>query len=125
MKKLLPVICLWLIAACSKKDGTAADTAVPGVVINSPANGQVFTGGATVTITAAITDDTRLTEVHVHILDNTTSQLLIDIHRYPNTAAYTLNETFQAQSGINYTIKVIAVDRSGKTGTQTVLVSVN
>ena len=76
-----------------------------------------------VNITASISDDTRLAEVHVHISDNTTGQLLIDIHRYPNAAAYALNETFQVQSGINYLIKIIAVDRAGKTIGQSVTIT--
>lgn len=95
------------------------------IVLTSPSNGQIFTPGATVNITADITDNIKLAEIHVHIFNYATGQLLIDIHRYPNAAAYTLNESFQVQSGINYKIQVIAIDNSGNSETQTILVMVS
>jgi hypothetical protein len=127
MKKILSITscALFLVVACSKDNKTVDDDFLPMIVLSSPSNGQVFTGGATVNITASITDNIKLAEVHVHISDHATGQLLVDIHRYPNAAAYALNESFQAQSGINYTIRVIAIDRSGNTEMQTVQVTVN
>lgn len=117
---------LFLMVSCSRNNGTVADDdLLPVVVLNAPANGQVFAGGSTVNISASITDNNRLAEVHVHISDRATGQQLIDIHRYPNASAYTLNETFQVQSGINYTVRVIAIDRAGNSGSQTVLIMVN
>lgn len=126
MNKILPLVCLlFFLAACSKKDGAAADTAVPVILINTPVNGQVVTGGSMVNITAAITDDARLAEIHVHISNNATNQQLIDIHRYPEAASYSLNESFQVQAGITYLIRVLAIDKSGKTGSGSVLVTAN
>lgn len=114
MKHLFVIACLLAITACSKSDSNGGDNALPTLMLNTPTNGQVFTGGSAVNITASISDDTRLAEVHVHISDQATGQLLIDIHRYPDAAAYSLNETFQVQSGLSYAINVIAIDRAGK-----------
>jgi hypothetical protein len=126
MQKILFIACCFFLAAgCAKDSGTTADNTQPVVVLSSPVNGQVFTGGATVNIAAAITDNVKLAEIHVHISNQATGQLLIDIHRYPDAAAYTLNENFQVQSGINYTIKVLAIDKSANEGTQTVSVTAN
>lgn len=126
MQRILFITCcFFVVAGCSKNSKTADDDIVPVVVINSPANGQVFAGGATVNITAGITDNTKLAEIHVHISNQASGQLLIDIHRYPDAAVYALNENFQVQGGISYTIKVLATDKSGNQETQTVSVTAN
>ena len=99
------------IGGCSKNN-TEPDRELPVVAITSPANNEVFSAGETVNITGNLSDNRKLTEVHVHISNNTTGALLIDIHRSPVTATYQLNESFQTQAGINYKIQVIAKDNS-------------
>jgi len=63
--------------------------------------------------------------VHVHISNNTTGNLLIDIHRNPGSGSYTLNESFQTQAGIQYKILVIAKDNSANEGRATLEISSN
>ena len=100
-----------LPGGCSK-DNTEPDRELPVVAITSPANNEVFSAGETVTINGDLSDNQKLTEVHVHISNNTTGALLIDIHRSPGAATYQLNESVQTQAGINYKIQVIAKDNS-------------
>ena len=100
-----------LLASCSKSN-SVKDNELPVVIITSPNSDQLFSAGETVNITGTLSDNQKLTEVHVHISNNSTGTLLIDIHRNPEAAIYNLNESFQAQAGINYKIQVIAKDNS-------------
>jgi len=105
---LLVVISL---VGCSK-DNKEPDRELPVIAITSPSNNEVFIAGETVNITGNLSDNQQLTEVHVHISNNATGALLIDIHRNPGTTTYRLNESFQPQAGINYKIQVMAKDNS-------------
>jgi hypothetical protein len=64
-------------------------------------------------------------ELHIHVSDVFTGALLIDIHRAPETSSYSLNESFQAQSGIDYKIQVIAKDNSNNENRASVEISTN
>jgi hypothetical protein len=115
---------LLFLISCSKNEDTT-DNELPVIQLTTPVNNQVFTGGQTVSVTGSISDNSKIAELHVHISNNATAQLLIDIHRYPASASYSLNESFQAQAGITYKIQVIAVDKSANQETQSVLISAN
>jgi mRNA-degrading endonuclease toxin of MazEF toxin-antitoxin module len=125
MKWSLYSAVMLLFVSCSKKSGSESDNQLPVVTLSSPTNNQVFTAGQTVNITGTLTDNKRVAEVHVHISNHDTGDLLVDIHRNPGTASYTLNETFTVQSGIHYRIQVIAKDNSANEGRATVEVSAN
>ena len=116
-------IAILLLASCSKKGGNSADNELPVVQLSSPANNQSFTAGQTVSVAGTVTDNKGIAELHVHISNNATAQLLIDIHRYPGTSNYVLNESFQVQAGITYKIQVIAVDKSGNQQIVAVLIT--
>jgi hypothetical protein len=117
------VLCLALLGACSKNGKNEDDNQLPVIQISAPANNQSFTAGQTIAISGIVTDNSSVAELHVHISNNTTGQLLIDIHRYPSTSNYTLNESFPVQAGITYKIQVIATDKSGNQGNSSVIVS--
>lgn len=126
MKKILTYcICLLFIGGCSNKSDQVDDKELPVIQLTSPGNNQVFTVGQTAAITATITDNNKLALVHVHISNNGTGQLLIDIHRSPDGNTYALNETLQVQAGIQYKIQVVAIDNSANQQTQSVLISSN
>lgn len=124
MNLILPFISLILLQACSKNE-KASDNELPVVTITSPNNNQVFSAGETVTIKGTLSDNQKLTEVHVHISNNSTGTLLIDIHRNPGAATYSLNESFVAQGGINYKIQIIAKDNSANENRSTVEITSN
>jgi hypothetical protein len=127
MKNYFVLVLIFVFAACSKDSSEKdnRDNELPVVTISSPDNNQVFNAGATVIISGSVTDNKEIAEVHVHISNNTTGQLLKDIHRYPATGSYPLNESFQTQSGVNYKIQVIAKDDSANENRATVEVSAN
>ena len=113
-----------MLAACSK-NGNVKDNELPVVSIITPGNNQVFSAGETVNITGTLSDNQKLTEVHVHISNNSTGTLLIDIHRSPGSATYSLSESFQTQAGINYKIQVIAKDNSANENRSAVEITSN
>lgn len=115
----------FLLPACSKNKGGSDDKQLPVIQLSSPANNQIFTAGQIVNITGTITDNDKIAEIHIHISNNNTAQLLEDIHRFPSAASYSLDESFTAQTGITYKIQVIAIDKSGNQQIQTVMVTAN
>ena len=126
MKNYPVFLLLFVFLGCSKdEDNTEQDNELPVIVINSPDNNQVFNSGDRVIITGSVTDNKQVEELHIHVTDIFTGALLIDVHRAPQTSSYSLNESFQAQSGIDYKIQVIAKDNSNNENRASVEISTN
>jgi len=126
MKKTIPYyILLMVLVSCSKDSKQSNDKELPVIQLTSPSNNQVYSGGQTANITATITDNNKLALVHVHIYNNGTGQLVMDIHRSPTGSSYSLNETLQVVAGTEYKIQVVAIDNSANQQIQTVLISAN
>ena len=125
MNKPWIIICFIGVVSCSKNSGSSSDKETPVIQLVSPTNNQVFNPGDNISITGTITDNDHIAELHVHISNNSTGQLLVDIHRYPGAATYALNESFTAQAGIPYKIQIIAVDKSANQKNETVTVITN
>lgn len=111
--------------SCSKKNGGSDDRVAPVIALSSPAQDQTFAGSQPVAITGTITDTEKIAEVHVHISNTDNGSLLVDIHRYPGTGNYTLNETFTIPANGTYRIQVIAKDNSANEGRTTVSINSN
>jgi hypothetical protein len=109
---------------CSKKPDTG-DTTAPSITIISPSNNQQFNIGQTISTVANATDNNQVTELHIHVINKMTGALLRDIHSYPNKPSGTVQDSFPADSGIAYTIQIIAKDPAQNTATAKVDVSVN
>jgi Bacterial Ig domain len=126
MKLLFSGIALLLLCTgCSKDSADEKDIRPPVITITSPVNGQTFTNGQSINITGTITDDKYIAETHIHITNNTTGNLLMDVHLYPASAITTFNQSFTAASGIIYKIQVIAKDRAVNEARSSVEVSCN
>ena len=125
MKRLIFILVIVFLGCSKDEDNTEQDNELPVIVINSPDNNQVFNGGARVIITGSVTDNKQVDELHIHVSDVFTGALLIDIHRAPETSSYSLNESFQAQSGIDYKIEIIAKDNSNNENRASVEISTN
>lgn len=131
MKRILKTIVSFLLitlimsSGCSKKSTGNNDRELPVVTLQTPTNNQSFTAGQTIQITGQISDNNRIGEVHVHISDLVTGNLLVDIHRYPDAATYSLSESIVATAGVEYRIQVIARDNAANEGRSTVNVTVN
>ncbi|MFT3676486.1 MAG: membrane lipoprotein lipid attachment site-containing protein [Chitinophagaceae bacterium] len=126
MKK---IFCILLIAAtltgCSKDNGGSNDRVAPAVTLSSPVADQAFASGQAIAITGTITDSQKIAEVHIHISNSDNGSLLVDIHRYPGTGSYSLNETFMIPGPGTYRIQVIAKDNSANEGRATVNITGN
>ena len=126
MKHYLAILLVFVFLGCSKdEDNAEQDNELPVIVINSPDNNQVFNAGARVIITGSVTDNKKVQELHIHVSDIFTGALLIDIHRAPEASSYSLNESFQAEAGIDYKILVIAKDNSNNENRASVEISTN
>jgi Bacterial Ig domain len=119
------LVSVMLLTGCSKNSSGEKDTSLPVITINNPVGGQVFTAGQTITISGSITDDQYIAEVHIHVTNNNTGALLMDVHLFPGSNTASFNQSFTASSGINYNIQVIAKDRAVNEGRSTVEVSCN
>jgi Bacterial Ig domain len=100
-----------LLCACGKP-AAEKDKIFPVVAISSPANGQTFTPGQPIPINATILDETYIAEVHVHVSNTNTGELLMDVHEYPAGKTGNITQSITAVSGVNYKIQVIAKDRA-------------
>jgi hypothetical protein len=125
MKRFYILLIICIAGSCTKNNGSASDKELPVIQLLLPANNQVFTAGQPVNINGLITDNGKLAEVHVHIYNNGTGQLLIDINRFPDTGSYTLDETFQSVAGIQYKIQLVAIDKAANQQVTTVFVTVS
>jgi hypothetical protein len=72
-----------------------------------------------------VTDNQYISKVHIEISDLTTDAEYLHVHIHPASKSYAYNQTFAAQSGTSYKIKVIAEDPSANTFSKQVEVSCN
>lgn len=121
----LLLVLFFSLTRCSKSGSSEKDNTAPTIALTSPTAGQIFNSGQTISISGNITDNAKLVEVHIHITNKTTGKLLVDIHRYPGASNYALDETYIAEVGIQYNIRILAKDNSGNEGNATVDVSSN
>ncbi len=121
---LLAIYTAILLTACGKP-AAEKDKIFPVVSISSPANGQTFTPGQPIPITALITDETYIAEVHIHVSNTNTGDLLMDVHEYPAGKTGNISQSITAVAGVNYKIQVIAKDRAVNETNSTVLASCN
>jgi len=91
----------------------------------SPLNNQHFNAGETITTVASATDNNEVTELHIHVINKATGELLRDIHSYPGKTTGTVQDSFAADAGIIYTIQIIAKDPAQNLATAKVEVSSN
>lgn len=120
-----PVLLLILAAACSKDPQTAGDDQLPVITIQSPVANQVYTAGQPVVISGNITDNQYIAEVHIHVTNTGTGDLLMDVHLYPASGTMSFNQSFTVAAGNNYRIQVIAKDKAVNEARSTVNVSCN
>ena len=120
---------LLLIFACSRKDSgdpnNGRDTTSPVITIVSPLNNQKFTAGQNIQVSAIATDNLKVTLLHIHVLNKTTEAILRDVHAYPDNKTGTVQDSFVAQAGLTYIIKVTAFDAAQNPATAQVDISVD
>jgi hypothetical protein len=122
---ILLIIVTALSISCSRNKESDRDKVFPVITINTPANGQSFTAGQSIAISGTITDNEYIAEVHIHVSNNNTGALLMDVHLYPASASSGFSQSINAVAGINYKIQVIAKDRAVNESRASVEVSCN
>ena len=123
-KLILFLTSLVFLASCSKKSG-GEDTSPPLITIVSPLNNQVFTAGQTIQITVNASDNDKVTELHIQVINKTNGNLLRLIHSFLGQANGTAEDSFIAEAGVTYIIEVLAQDPAQNLTTSKVEVSGN
>ena len=118
---LAPIV---LLAACAK-DKEAADTELPVITMSSPANNQFFSAGQSVNITGTVTDNIKIKQVHLEIINAATGSFISHEHFVPAAASYNLSKTFTALASTNYILKIIAEDGAGNLAKTEINISSN
>lgn len=123
MKCSLFLLFIVLFFACSKESGQEKDYEAPVIILNSPTNNQVFTGGQTILITGSVTDNKYIKEIHIEITNLSNAIEYLHIHIHPDTNSFTFNQAFTLQSGIVYKIRVVADDASTNSTAKSIEIS--
>ena len=124
-KLILFLTTLVFLATCSKKSGDSEDTSPPVITIVSPLNNQVFTAGQTIQITVNASDNDKVTELHIQVINKTNGNLLRLIHSFLGQANGTAQDSFIAEAGVTYIIEVLGQDPAQNLTTSRVEVSGN
>lgn len=116
---------LIFIFGCTKESGSDPDEIPPVVSITSPSANQVFEGSSKVSIEATISDNTKLGEIHLEILNKATNTLYTHEHFLPTESTYHLSSSFDIPSQTSFEITIEAQDGGGNHTEATVTVSAN
>ena len=109
MRKNLLYVLLPLLFSC-KKDNEGSDSQMPVIMLTAPPNAQTFSAGQPVPVTANGSDNQKIREIHLEIINTTNGAFITHEHYTPGTASYQINRTFTAQAASAYKIKVEAED---------------
>ena len=110
MKKNLLYLLLLFLFSCKKENDEAGDSQMPVILLTAPPNAQTFSAGQTVTVSASVSDNQKIREIHLEIINTTTGAFITHEHYKPGTASFVVNRTFTAQAASAYKIKVEAED---------------
>lgn len=125
MGKLFLILLLTTVAACSKKSGGEKDREAPAIVVTTPVDNQVFTGGQSMAITGSVTDNKYISQIHIEISNFQTGQEYLHVHIHPDAASFNFNQAYTVASGIEYRIRVIAEDASSNSSVKSINVVTN
>ena len=110
-----------LFLGCSKDE--AEDTEAPSITITAPTNNQSLPAGE-VHVKGMTSDNAYINQAHVEVYDGAGAEV-IHVHIHPATKNYAFDQTFTAQSGKSYKIKVIAEDPSANSSTKQIDITCN
>lgn len=132
--RLLAFFVVWVmmlgLCSCGKTtvegtEGDGRDTTRPIVVIVAPISTAPVNAGDKIRIEATATDNVKLTELHIHVTNAISGAILRDIHSYPGQPTGVVKDSFPAQGGLIYQIKIISFDPSQNLGSAQIQVPVN
>jgi Bacterial Ig domain len=114
-----------LLSGCSKNSQSNKDTELPVITLDTPLNNQNFADGQTVTISGAITDNQYIAEVHIVVSDLATGDLRVHAHLYPASTAASFSQDFTVNTGVDYKVEIIVLDRSRNQAVSSVQITCN
>jgi hypothetical protein len=142
MKYTFPMIVsviLFNVSACSKGGdaGTGGggihvdvptDTTKPGILINTPADNQIFISGSTINVSGKVTDDFGLYRGTIRIVNDATGFALVhqpyEIHGML-LYNFNLNHVASVIAPVDYTVTVAFEDHGNNSFSRSVKVKVN
>ena len=113
----MPILIAGLYS-CQKKDNTAATPASVAISITSPANGQVYRNGDTISIDADVSYASELHGYEVKIIDTTSGFILYDDAQHTHDDHFSIHDKWVNTSVQPVTLKlsvVAAIDHDGNT----------
>ena len=122
MKYSIPAFLSGILLFSCGKDG-ADDKEAPIITITAPTNNQSLSAGE-IHVKGTIADNAYINQVHVEVYEGSGAEV-IHVHIHPATKNYAFDQTFTAQAGKNYKIKVIAEDPSANSSTQQIDITCN
>ena len=125
MNRILIIAGIFFMVGC-KTDPIVKP--VPVIEISTPTNNQHFVVGDTIRITGTVTHVMALTEVAVHMTDQTTKMEFFHNHfSAGNTTSYTFNAKYGIPNNVksSFQLEVEATDKDGNVATKEMLIQVN
>jgi hypothetical protein len=116
----LAILACILSLSCQRKIG---DFNPPIITITSPEDESIFSSGGAVIVRASITDDIRISEVHLDVLNVNLNQKVFSFTASPKELAYELEQQFTTTFRTRYEIAVEAEDLDGNVHREKVYVS--
>lgn len=112
------ILAITTLAACKQKNNNIVDPAQVSIDITSPAPGQIFSKGDTVSINATITYPTELHGYEVKVIDTTTGFIVYDDAQHLHDNHFTIADKW-ANDGTDTAglkLQIIAeIDHNGNT----------
>ncbi|HET7898551.1 MAG TPA: DUF4625 domain-containing protein [Flavisolibacter sp.] len=100
----------FFLAACQKNHSAGPDQQKPSIVVSTPTANQNFASGQNFDINATITDNTKIEEVHLEIVNTSTNTTFTHEHFVPGGPTYHLVRTLALPNAGSYTIRIEAED---------------
>ena len=116
----LAILACILSLSCQRKIG---DFNPPIITFISPEDESIFSSGGTVIVRASITDDIRISEVHLDVMNVNLNQKVFSFTASPKELVYELEQRFTTTFRTRYEIAVEAEDLDGNVHREKVYVS--
>lgn len=118
---LISTITLIALSGCQKKDNTVADPAGVDISIASPADGQVYHNGDTISIDADVNYISELHGYEVKVIDTASGFIVYDDAQHVHDDHFTIRDqwinTGTQAIGLKLTLTAV-IDHDGNTATK-------
>ena len=116
----LAIMACILSLSCQRKIG---DFNPPIITFISPEDESIFSSGGTVIVRASITDDIRISEVHLDVMNVNLNEKVFTFTANPKELSYELEQSFTTTYRTRYEIAVEAEDLDGNVHREKIYVS--